>query len=735
MDKKRKRNIKKKIVPNPKEVFDVFKNDLKEIRHNFVLLIIVLGITIVPSLYAWFNIEAFWDPYSNTKYLKVAVINEDEGVDFQNQKVVFGDKIIDELKANNSLDWQFVSSRKATKGLEKGEYYAEIEIPKDFSKDMISVTKKEVKKAHINYYINEKINPIAPKVTDKGASTIQQQISQTLVESISKVSLMTLGTVANGIGNIEPKLNNMEKTLKTLDKQIESAQKLNGVGKNTVDRIDKSVRDLKSTSDSLKNTTDSIRNLSGNISSSANQMSNNTKTALNSITPRMKDNLYATQEIMNQIGDNIDIISKKQDKISSSSIDLIESSRRSIGKVNSNIENLADTIDRLNFLGLSGPKRASSRLRDYSTSLNTLDSQLSNAESIINSGNDLADSTIKSITESYNNSINRANTIVNNFDGDVAQPINQILDSANGIGDDVDSILEKTSSIFPQVNSFANSMSSANGELKTGLSYTDESLSLLRTQVGDAIDLIHRIKNDKTLKDFKDIVNSNIMKRVEFIKEPVSIEENKLYPVANYGAAMTPFYSVLACWVGVLILLAIMSTNVNRTHKRPIDEYFGRMLLFLMLACIQSIIISAGNFLLLGVEADHPWLFTLLMMFFSVCFTSIIYSLVSLFGTVGKGIAVVLLVIQIGGSGGTFPVQMEPLFFRLIHNLIPFTYAIGALREAVGGIYMPNLLHDISILLLFFIVPIVISVLLKDFVKRKTRKLNEKFHSTSLTGH
>lgn len=253
----------------------------------------------------------------------------------------------------------------------------------------------------------------------------------------------------------------------------------------------------------------------------------------------------------------------------------------------------------------------------------------------------------------------------------------------------------------------------------------------MRGQVSDSIKMIDEIQNNKDLKAFNNVIKSNILERADFIKNPVEIKEEKMYKVANYGSSMAPFYSVLAAWVGVIILSTILSTEPSKEY-RSIDRYFGRLSFFLILSIIQSMIISTGDLFILGVTAKEPVLFILILMLCSMAFCVLIFTLVSCFNTLGKGIAMFLLVIQIGGSGGTFPVQMTPTFFRTINSVIPFTYGINACREAIGGVYMPNLVNDIGALLVFALIPLVFGVMFKEKINDRMEPLSEKFEKSFL---
>ena len=168
------------------QVFAIFLRDVKRILKNPVALVVTLGVAIIPSLYAWCNILANWDPYANTGNIQVAVANEDKGT---TSTLVghldAGQQTVNQLKKNHQLGWRFVPKQQAIEGVESGKYYAAIVLPEDFSSRLIGTVTGKGDRPSITYYINEKLNAIAPKITDTGATTIDEQINTTFVSSVA----------------------------------------------------------------------------------------------------------------------------------------------------------------------------------------------------------------------------------------------------------------------------------------------------------------------------------------------------------------------------------------------------------------------------------------------------------------------------------------------------------------------------------------------------------------------
>lgn len=714
-------------MPDPSKVHEILYKDCQEVLKNRLITIIVVALMIFPSLYAWFNIEAFWDPYGNTKNLSVAIVNQDKDYEFKNQKLNFGNDIVKNLKENRSLDWNFVNSKTAMEGLNTGRYYAILTIPKDFTKSLMSVTQVDVRKARIIYTTNEKTNAIAEKITDQGANKLQAKISNHLIQVISKTSLGAMGGISNMTDDITPKLAEMKKSLQRLDAQLVNSKKLAENNKNMIGDLDKSLASSKASLDAIKRTMNSAKKINDDIGSMATDATSgiqnssaSLKSALRDVSRILESSVNLAQSL-NSIGDKgaqqaVISIGNIKDKIDQAAI---------------RVNNISHVLNDINVVNSNVLNNAVTRLNNEYRSLTDASSRLAGIIDQVNSTSSLTYSQVQDIVNIVADSNKGINDIISDFDDLVTRPLSRVNGNVSTITGDIRSMVDSTGQLYPSVNNFINTASTLNGRVGSSITILESSIDILRGQVSDSIKMIDEIQNNKDLKAFNNVIKSNILERADFIKNPVEIKEEKLYKMANYGSSMAPFYSVLAAWVGVIILSTILSTEPSKQY-RSIDRYLGRLSFFLILSLIQSIIISTGDLFLLGVTAKEPVLFILILMLCSIAFCILIFTLVSCFKTLGKGIAMFLLVIQIGGSGGTFPVQMTPTFFRTINSVIPFTYGINACREAIGGVYMQNLLGDIGALLLFAIIPLIFGIMFKEDINDLLEPLSEKFEKSFL---
>lgn len=714
-----------------KNIFKIYKNDLKDIFTNKVLLVIIIGLCILPSLYAWFNIKASWDPYGNTGNISVAVINKDSGAEIMNKKVNMGDELVKELKTNKDLGWKFVDRKKALEGVNSGKYYAYIEIPSNFSENLTSLVSKDIKKGTIIYTVNEKINAIAPKITSKGATTIQNEVNQTVVKTVSEVVLKAFKEAGIEIEKQLPKLSTLENNLVEVQGKFKDIDKVVDTAVDATDKVSDIIKDIQNDMPLIKDTITNSKNLSSDIKS----FLNDSKTGLSQLSPILKNDLGLISEISsnakNAVSDLIDAINKG----SESAPQLIDNLSTKLSDLASSTNTLAKFLEKLNKLVPGNQlKSVIDSLNSISAKLDTAVSSLQTIKNQVANGEKPPLTNLNNLLKVIGDVNTITSSILNNFDSKIQGPISNIIEDSFKVADNIIAVLDSAEKKLPAVEDILNTTLSFSGSAEKGASFIKEKLPYAKSVVDTLVDSMKKINNSSEVNELISLLKSDVLKRSDFLKQPVDLVENRLYPIKNYGSAMAPFYTVLSLWVGILLLMSLLSTNVHGDYK-PNEVYFGRGLTFLTLTIIQALIVSLGDIYFLKVQAVNIPLFILISVFTSIVFTAIVYSLVSIFGNVGKAIGVVLLVIQVAGSGGTFPIQVTPQFFQNVYPLLPFTYAISAMREAVGGIYMPNLTKDISTLAIFIVVFVIFTVFFKKPINKVTEKIQDRFNESDLTGH
>lgn len=961
-----------------KQIWRIYKTDLRNVAKHWAAIVIVVGLMILPSLYAWFNIKASWDPYGNTKEVPIAVSNQDAGSNLRGKDINIGDEIVDSLKKNKNLGWKFVDEKQAIYGVERGDYYASMTIPKDFSEKIATVLDENPQKPELDYYVNEKVNAIAPKITAKGASGITEEISKNFVKtangeifkifndlgidletnlpSIEKVKdlvfkleaqfpeMNTLmdkalddATRAEDIVKVAQKelpvvesvINDGQDTLKSLDAffarndetldrapgtiknnliamqtglngaaaitdflknpsvdfnlalpdpskfpelpnitipQIPELPQVNGqlykdIAKNidqTVNNVFGSIRvgttyaqgvinglqngnfdpekakqDLNKVSENLQGRVDSVSYLIDvftKFKESAPTDSGkdffqrridkltNLKSAIENANDGVKDiaNIIGTGQEVKQ--DVRDATNKKLDAINNlvnqaeadynatfvadfeKAVSTAEQLKDKAGnaqqnlnqeikKVNEILDNGREGYDQavnnysrlktelekaredLNNKGVNGldstkvalndlngqfkaglnlvndmipvMENANKVLADVNSDKNT-NNMISNLNKVkdglqkgidltdkgidaINKGQKPAADVIESINKVSKNVSGQIGDILAKYDTEIVPNFNEAIARTKEMSKNTSQILKEADKKLPDVKKLLEDSSKGLVDGRKKLADIKAEMPATEKKIKELADKIRDFESEEDLKDIIRLLKNDVEKQSDYFANPVNLKENKLFAMPNYGSAMSPFYTVLALWVGALLMVSLLTVEVHEegANYKSHEIYFGRLLTFLTIGLSQAFIVSMGDIFLLGTYVVDKFWFVLFSLFIGGVFVCIVYSLVSIFGNVGKSMAIILLVLQVAGSGGTFPIQMTPAFFQAIYPFLPFTYAISAIRETVGGMLWDIVTRDLLVLSAFVVVMIVAALLLKTPINKSSEKFVE----------
>ncbi|ADY19729.1 YhgE/Pip domain-containing protein [Bacillus paranthracis] len=931
-----------------KQIWRIYKTDLRNVAKHWAAIVIVVGLMILPSLYAWFNIKASWDPYGNTKEVPIAVSNQDAGSNLRGKDINIGDEIVDSLKKNKNLGWKFVDEKQAIYGVERGDYYASITIPKDFSEKIATVLDENPQKPELDYYVNEKVNAIAPKITAKGASGITEEISKNFVKtangeifkifndlgidletnlpSIEKVKdlvfkleaqfpemntlmdkalddatraedvvkvaqkeLPVVESVINdgqeALGNLDKFFANNDETLKnapgtmrnnltvakdvmdkanaftnflmnpgidlsgmkglpefparpdlskmndegykniarninqTVNNVLNSARAGTAYGKSVVNGLqngqfdpEKAKQDLNAVSENLQGRTDSIAyliNVFTELQKSATtdfgqSFFKGRVDRLTSLKGKMENANNGIKDIVNVIGtgqevkkDVTDVANQKLDaanglidqvekdynetfvadyKKAVSTVDqakadaneAYDSVKNEYEKAKSNLESVIADVNNRGVNGLDSTKVA---LNDLNGQLQATNNLIGDAIPVLESTNKvLADvnsgknlnggiAKLNKIQNSVQKGIdatNKATTLINNgqkptkevvesineatknasaqlgdflatYDSEIVPNFNTAIERTKRMSKNTSQILKEADKKLPDVKKLLEDSSKGLVDGRKKLADIKAEMPATEKKIKELADKIRDFESEEDLKDIIRLLKNDVEKQSDYFANPVNLKENKLFAMPNYGSAMSPFYTVLALWVGALLMVSLLTVEVHEegANYKSHEIYFGRLLTFLTIGLSQAFIVSMGDIFLLGTYVVDKFWFVLFSLFIGGVFVCIVYSLVSIFGNVGKSMAIILLVLQVAGSGGTFPIQMTPKFFQAIYPFLPFTYAISAIRETVGGMLWDIVTRDLLVLSAFVVVMIVAALLLKTPINKSSEKFVE----------
>lgn len=295
-------------------------------------------------------------------------------------------------------------------------------------------------------------------------------------------------------------------------------------------------------------------------------------------------------------------------------------------------------------------------------------------------------------------------------------------------------ILDTTKLIVPQLKALSNlGIGTSKAALEDGkkisnkLSEFEKTISKLQEKTSSL--------NENTLDKIIKLAEKDPEKMASFISSPINIKEEEIYNTGIFGIGLTPFYTVLAIWVGVLLMSSLISVEAEEFEGEKklthLQVYFGKLFLFLSIAIIQGLIVTLGDVFILGIKPASMGILLLFTIVTAITFTFIIYSLVSIFGNLGKAIAVVIMVFQIAGAGGIYPIQTNPRIFGVLQPLWPFTYAIAGFREAIAGPLKAAVISNLKALCIFSVGSLLL-VVLKKPLHKITEYMNEKFIETGL---
>ena len=714
-------------------VFAIFLRDVKRILRNPVALVVTMGVAIIPSLYAWCNILANWDPYANTGNIQVAVANEDEGttstlVGHLNA----GQQTVTQLKSNHQLGWRFVSKQHAVDGVKAGKYYAAIVLPKDFSSSLIGTVTGEKNQPSITYYINEKMNAIAPKITDTGATTIDEQINATFVSSVADaVAKQVKAAAGNTTDSLHTAQSDVVNNLNDTINQLETVQQQLGGTRSTLDKATTTIDSAKQTNTALasaiNDALDTITSTSDLLAQTRTQ-TQRFSTTLTGALDNGSTQLSGLQvTVGNVTGTMLNGLNTTQDALSQ-----VSSSMRG---VNSTAGEALDGMD--NALKASGLDPDSQTYKDLSAQISEARKQLTfqqqrinafdqDTTSIITSGKNTATALNSDITSLSNNSTAAMAKARANLTDAVMPNLNTGLDTLSLANGSLAGTLTMLQGTLKQGNGLLDQLSRTVSQTNATLAGAQTQLANLSRQLSTTRTDVASLSSSRMFQQLSEMLGLNANEIGSFVGEPVHLDEKVLYPVENYGSAVTPFYTNLALWVGGFVLVAIYKLEVDRNEKirkyTPRQGYMGRWLLFVTVGFLQAIIATIGD-LALGIQCEHPFLFVLAGVFASFVYVNIIYALAVAFRHIGKAIAVILVIIQIPGAAGLYPIEMMPEFFRRLKPFLPFTYGINAMRGPIGGMYANH--YWIDMLSLFWYLPVALFIGL--VVRKLALNLNRLF--------
>ena len=749
-------------------VFQIYSKDIRNIVTNWVVAVIIGGLIFLPSLYAWLNIYASMDPYAHTSNMKIAIVNEDMGTTVRNEAINVGNEVIENLQTNESFTWELENEKQAMQHLKNGDYFAMIVIPNDFSQKLTSILTKQPTKARIDYYVNEKKNPIAPKITSKGASVLTQQVSSEFVSTVNGTLFSIFNTIGLEMEREIPDFRKFENYVFTIEQHLPDINSFltqaSNQGKDADQLLDRAITQIPQVE---QLTTNGLTTIQKGLN-----LVNEADALFNELSPLIKKDVQTVQNIAQHFTDIINKLNRI-DLDSTSIAQTKETLKNQLSKSKENIAHSIQTLEALQKLIQADAltrKQLEDSLEHIIASLqqsNAKDNQqiieqLTAIQDALQNNPSFTDSTLNALQDLQQlntlhadiltkieqlqlidkNVIKQDITAIQNiaqnatanlqkflayYNESLEPQIRSTLSSAKNTLSSASSMLTDVKQFIPQATDKLTQAKNTLGTANNALQKIQVEFPTLSTKIKDLANKLRTLENEADISEIVQLLKNDVNAERDFFEEPIKLEEHRIFPIANYGTAMTPFYTVLSIWVGCLLLISLLSVNLHDNSPYSIREiYFGRLLTFATFSIIQTLIITIGDIFLVDGSIQAPVYFILFGLLISIVFVTVVYTLVSVFGNVGKALAIVMLVLQIAGSGGTYPVELLPRFFQIINPFLPFTYAIEMMREAVGGIIWPTVWVDFTFLIGFWFIFILFGFFLKKLLSEKMEHFMNK---------
>lgn len=592
------------------------------LKTNRLLLVSIIVLLFVPIMYGGFFLGSVWDPYGNTKNLPVAVVNNDTGATLKDKKVAVGDELVNTLRDEHSFEWHFVSEDKADKGLDDGSYYMKIVIPENASENVTTITSDAPSKTTIAYTTTPSRNYIASLLTNQAAQTIAQNVSSKITTSYAQAVLDQIGELKTGLNTAADGATQLSNGSAQLQSGISTYT--GGVAKvrNGIERLSAGLP----TASQIAQLSDGVKSVQSGVNALNNAVSTPSGALVAQQTLVQSDATALQAALMNY---------QAAATANTSSLTALQTALASgtpTVTVNSNDISAALQV-------VSASQTVTQKSVDLLTNLNTLTAMLNTQQA-----------TLKS-------SVATLNTGVNTLTPGLLSAVDGYTTLASGSS---------------QLLAGTNQLTASSAALNDGAAQISGGTSTLASALTSAAQRVSvQPTGEATAKQ---------------LAKPVDTNHNETADVPNYGYALSPYVLSLGLYVGALVFNVIYP--VRRLYANPRSSrswWYAKMSVAFAVAIGQALVLDAIMVMGLGLHPDQPGKFILLSIITSLTYMSIVSFLSIALDNVGRFLAMLLLVLQLGAAGGAFPILLSSGFFQAVNPLMPMTYSIYGFREAISS--------------------------------------------------
>ena len=643
----------------------MLRAEWKHLFSNKILLISMAVISFIPILYSGFFLGSIWDPYGQTKNLPVAFVNEDKGASLNGKSLNVGESVEKKLKDNHDLGWEFVSKQQADEGVNSGHFYAVVTIPSDFSQKVSSITKSEPQQAVINFTTTPAKNYIGSLVSNQAAAKVKSSVSEQITQAYAKGILenldklgLGLETAANGASTLHDGLGRLQSGTQTY---------VGGVKQLAVNQ--------QSLTGGLAQLSDGSRKLQAGLGQLSNSLP--TESQLSQLSDGMKQLQFGINQLNASVSNPSPALVAQQNKVKADAQTLAQT-------MQSSAPDLLTAGGTLQTLGTQAAASGSNSTTISLPQISSISQALKKTQTIIAQMETLRED-LQALTQQLSAQQTQLQAGVSALNNGVNQLTPNAITAFNGYN----------SVRFANNQLLAGSASLTNGlsEAKSGSQKLANGASLLESRSGALIDGTSQLTSGADTLANKLADASNRIKiqptgatTQQQIANPVKSEMTEKGNVPNYGYALSPYVLSLSLFVGALVLNVIYPIRKTFSEQESaIRWWLSKASVAGVAAFMQATILMLVMVFFLGLTPEHPAHFIGAIYLTSFAYMSIVSLLVIVLDNPGRFLAMVLLVLQLGSSEGTFPIQTANGFFQAINPLVPMTYSIRALRQAISG--------------------------------------------------
>ncbi|MGV0869181.1 YhgE/Pip family protein [Corynebacterium kalidii] len=759
-----------------KNALSILRSDLRGVKNNVMTSILIFGLVVIPLLFSTFNVLASWNPFGNTDQLKIAVASADEGheSDLASLRINLGDQVLSQLSRNDQIDWVITGEDDAVEGTKAGDYYAAIVLPPSFSSDMLTFYVEGTEPSKLDLYTNEKKNALSTVITSQGAEGMISQINETFTRTVSNVGLGLVSSLNNyleqddtraAIQRVESRVENVGTRLQSGAQTVRS---LTGLIDSSIPLVEGADNIISAAGGQFDDPSTRIGDGSGAVT--------DLDSTLRDATSSLETALQATGDSYGAVGDRLDDLFASADTTSASAAATYRTLADRVQQQVDFFQSMRDTLDStvsgtLPEVAQPGYERVLARIDAAIDRSQDLHDSFAQSAEDISSGNRSAQDSRQESSNAISQARDAVNNAVTSYREDLKPQLAELGTTLDSLGNNIDDVRQDLADIRASTSDSPGSVQDALRRTRDATASFADRLDEHAERFSDLQQALATAGDTGDFSRLAEVVGSDPEALAAQLAAPVAVEREPVFPVASFGVGMAPLYLTLALWIGAVLTSVLVRTGVpekttpKKLKKRKGGEdaadpedtatsadavaddaastegvveysrsaaYFGRFGIFACIGLAQSTLAVLGLIFFVQIEPAHPLLLMLCGWVTSLVFMLIVYTLVLSFGSAGKAISVLLLVFQVSGAGGAYPLVLLPGWFQAIGPWLPATHAIDAMRAAIAGVYRGDLWIEMGLLLLFTVPALFLGLVLRRLLDGYNRKTTDAIESTRI---